>query len=336
MNDITLWGIHAGARGQADELFLQKHVVALGWPDLGDLRMLPIDREAYKERIRALRSDIKAGAVPGQAGLYFRFAHDVMPGDIMLYPSKRDRLVHVGKVVGPYEYAPKKNADFPHLRPVEWLGAFPRTQFTQGALWEIGSAISFFQVKNYAHEFLAALEGKGASVTTADEDEGIALVAEDIEQITRDFILKQLNRYLKEHALEYFVAHLLECMGYRAKVTPPSHDSGVDIIAHKDELGLEPPIIKVQAKSGEGTIGQPVLSSLAGALLNNDCGLFVTLGTFTKSAASFAKSKGNLRLIDRYELVDLIYTHYEKFDAKYKGLIPLKRVYVPEALEESE
>jgi restriction system protein len=51
---------------------------------------------------------------------------------------------------------------------------------------------------------------------------------------------------------------------------------------------------------------------------------------------SFAKSKGNLRLVDKYELVDLIYQHYEKFDARYKGLIPLKRVYVPEALPEDE
>jgi len=336
MNDVTLWGIHAGSRGQADELFLQKNVVALGWADLGDLLRLPADREAYKERIRALRSDIKAGAVPGQAGLYFRFAHEVKPGDIMLYPSKRDRLVHVGKVVGPYEYAPKKNAEFAHLRPVEWLGAFPRTQFTQGALWEIGSAISFFQVKNYAHEFLAALESKGAFALTADEDESIALVAADIEQTTRDFILKQLNRHLKEHALEHFVAHLLECMGYRAKVTPPSHDGGVDIIAHKDELGLEPPIIRVQVKSGESTVGRPILSSLAGALHASDCGLFVSLGTFSKDAESFAKSKGNLRLVDKYELVDLIYQHYEKFDARYKGLIPLKRVYVPEALTDEE
>ena len=28
--------------------------------------------------------------------------------------------------------------------------------------------------------------------------------------------------------------------------------------------------------------------------------------------------------------------HYEQFDSRYKGLLPLKRVYVPEAIEEAE
>ena len=37
-------------------------------------------------------------------------------------------------------------------------------------------------------------------------------------------------------------------------------DEGVDIVAHKDELGFEPPIIKVQVKSGEGTLGDPVVA----------------------------------------------------------------------------
>jgi hypothetical protein len=39
----------------------------------------------------------------------------------------------------------------------------------------------------------------------------------------------------------------------RAGVRDKGADGGVDIIAHKDELGFEPPIIKVQVKSKEGT-----------------------------------------------------------------------------------
>ena len=59
----------------------------------------------------------------------------------------------------------------------------------------------------------------------------------------------------------------------------------------------------------------------------------VTLGTFTGQATSFAKSKGNLRLIDGDELVKLIFQHYDEFDSRYKGLLPLRRVYVPEAID---
>jgi restriction system protein len=33
------------------------------------------------------------------------------------------------------------------------------------------------------------------------------------------------------------------------------------------------------------------------------------------------------------ELGDLIVKHYEQFDSRYKVILPLKRVYVPEPIE---
>lgn len=122
-------------------------------------------------------------------------------------------------------------------------------------------------------------------------------------------------------------------MGYRTRLSPEGPDAGVDIIAHRDELGLEPPIIKVQVKSSEGSIGDPMVSQLYGKVAAGEHGLFVTLGTFTSQARAFERSKGNLRLIGAEELVELILEHYEQFDSRYKGLLPLKRVYVPEPLE---
>jgi restriction system protein len=75
------------------------------------------------------------------------------------------------------------------------------------------------------------------------------------------------------------------------------------------------------------------VSALYGKLSNGEYGLFVTLGTFTPPSRNFEQSKSNLRLIDGAELVQLIFQHYEHFDARHKGLLPLRRVYVPEALE---
>ncbi len=56
----------------------------------------------------------------------------------------------------------------------------------------------------------------------------------------------------------------------------------------------------------------------------------------SNQAKNFAKSKSNLRLIDRDGLVDLVSQHYDQFDSRYKGLIPLKRVYVPGPIDEGE
>lgn len=106
------------------------------------------------------------------------------------------------------------------------------------------------------------------------------------------------------------------------------------IIAHKDELGFEPPIIKVQVKSTGGSISDPATSALCGKVGSGEYGLMVTLGTFTNQAKGFAGSKSNLRIIDGEELVELILQHYEQFDSRCKGLPPLRRVYVPETLDD--
>lgn len=126
------------------------------------------------------------------------------------------------------------------------------------------------------------------------------------------------------------------CCPRRTKVSPEGPDGGIDVLAHKDELGFEPPIIKVQVKSGDGSVGDPVVSALYGKVAQTEFGSLVTLSTFTAQARSFARSKSNLRLVDGTELVDLILQHYEQFDSRYKGLLPLKRVYIPEALEEGD
>jgi restriction system protein len=216
------------------------------------------------------------------------------------------------------------------------LKTVPRLQFSQGALYETGSALSLFQIRNYADEFRAALEGKAPAVPVK-EDPTVPRVQSDIQETTRDFIIKALAQELKGHPFADFVAHLLNTMGYRTRVSPAGTDGGVDIIAHKDELGFEPPIIKVQVKSGEASsVGDPVVAALYGKVDPKEFGLFVTLGTYSNQAKQFARGKANLRLIDGDELVDLILMHYEQFDSRYKSVLPLKRVYVPDPDETTE
>ncbi len=327
----TIWGIHAGRSGDADSLFLKKSVIAIGWDEMGDVTAISGDREALKQRVVEAYPQTKPGAVPGHAGQLYRFMTEMQIGDLVVYPSKLDRQIHIGKVTGPHRHDPNTDSRFPNVRKVEWLGKFPRTRFSQGALYEIGSALTLFQIRNYADEFLAALEGQGP-VPLEQDEESTMVVAEEMEATTRDFVLKRLAQEMKGHPLEHFVAHLLEAMGYRTRVAAVGTDSGVDIIAHKDHLGFEPPIIKVQVKSTEGSVGDPVVSALYGKVSASEFGLLVTLGTFTPQAQAFARGKSNLRLVDGQELVDLIFEHYEHFDSKYKGLLPLRQVYVPEPL----
>lgn len=331
MPEQVIWGIHPGKGGAAEDLFVRRKVIAIGWPNIRDLSQWS-DRDAYKAALAQAYPGEKPGAIPTKAGMLYRFVHEMQAGDLVVCPLKLAREVRIGKVTGEYQYSPDVDARYPNMRKVDWLKSVPRTSFSQGALYEMGSALTLFQIKSYADEVVAILEGR--TVEPADEEEDIVEITSDIEDQARDFVLKQLARKLKGHTFSDFVAHLLEKMEYKTRVSAPGPDHGIDIIAHRDELGFEPPLVKVQVKSSEGSIGEPDVSALYGKVGEKEFGLLVTLGTFTRQALDFAFGKGNLRLIDGDELVDLIFDYYDDLDPRYKGMIPLKRVYVPEALSE--
>jgi len=335
IKEQNIWGIHAGQTGDGDSLFLKKNYIGVGWVKMGDLSVIKPDRESFKAKILEIYPEKKPGAIPNNAGQLFRFVYEMKQNDLVIYPSKRDHQVHIGSIEGEYKYDPSIDPSYPNLRKVKWLKNIPRTQFSAGALFEIGSAMSLFMVRNYADEFTAVLESD-TSYETIVEDGSVAIVADEIENTTKDFILRRLAQELKGHPLAEFIGHLLNCMGYRTRISEAGPDGGVDIVAHKDELGFEPPIIKVQVKSTVGSVGDPIVSALYGKVGAGEFGLLVTLGTFTSHAITFAKSKSNLRLIDGDELVFLIFQHYDQFDSRYKGFLPLRKVFVPEVIEEEE
>ena len=89
--------------------------------------------------------------------MLYRFFCEVQIGDYVIYPSRSDRMINIGEVTGAYEYDAQQT-EYAQTRSVKWIKHIPRTAFSQGALYEIGSAMAFFTVKNYTDEFLAALE----------------------------------------------------------------------------------------------------------------------------------------------------------------------------------
>ncbi len=101
--------------------------------------------------------DAKPGSIPTCAGMLYRFVNEVQVGDYIVFPSKLDRIINIGVVESEYKYDGTEN-DYVQQRDVKWLKHIQRTSFSQGALYEIGSALSFFAVKNYADEFLSALD----------------------------------------------------------------------------------------------------------------------------------------------------------------------------------
>jgi restriction system protein len=337
-----MWGIH-NDKPQFD--FVGDGYISLGWSAIGDLRDVGNDKEAMKATVAAAYPDAKPGAIPVWAGLLLRFAFEMQRGDVVVFPYKADSTLNFGKVDSDYFWEASAS-DNRHRRKVTWLRTgVPRAEFTKSARYEIGSAVTLFKVKNHAAEFVSFLEG---TWPTSDSTTGVspeaaavpadqaAATAEDepnaerIETYTRDFIVETLLKELEGIRFEHFVAHLLRTMGYRTSVTQASGDGGFDIIAHRDPLGLEPPIIKVQCKRTVGSIGAPDVQKLTGTLApgGQELGLFVTLGSYSKDAVHLGRTRQDLRLVNGNELVDLVFEHYDQFDPEWKRLLPMRSVYV--------
>lgn len=328
MEEKRVWGIHT----TNDNLFLSKSMIAIGWHEFGDLTKVDANREAFKKRYAEVFPNSKKGQIPTSAGMLFRFIHEAQVGDYIIFPSKVDRKINIGEIQGDY-YFDDTDGEFVQRRKVKWLKHLPRTFFSQGALYEVGSAMTFFSVKNYADEYLTALEDgfKGNYSETTEDDESVRATAEEIRESTKDYILKELSRKLKGYDLEEFISDLLDAMGYRTKLSPHGGDSGIDIIAYKDEL---PPRILVQVKSGDGDIKESTIQSLKGAMKEGDYGLFITLSDYKKNAYKYLEATPIIRGINGTELVDLVLEHYDKLSEKYKKIIPLEKAYIPVVIDE--
>jgi restriction system protein len=328
MDARRIWAVRAGRDNQADHLFFHRGHLALGLGSGGDARLLAPTRAAFKEAFAGAGAP---GSIPVQAGQLFRFVHQMKAGDRIVYPRKIDRTLHWGEVAGDYVYDAADGPDFPHRRAVRWLATRSRDDFSPGALYELGSVLTLFEVKTFADELRRKFE-QGAPAEEAED--GAPAVARDIAETTRDFISKTIKTDFKGYPFEQLVAELFRAMGYRVQVTQKSKDDGVDVIACRDPLGVEPPILKIQAKAQDSNAGADVVKAFYASIHERDVGVFVTTAGFTAAAQEFARMRGNLRLIDGVELVDLIQDHYEAFDQKMKRRIPLRRVLAPDVAPE--
>ena len=318
----TVWGIHS----RDDGLFRHENRIAIGWAEMGDLAKIPNSRDAFKARFAQVYPDSKKAAIPTGAGMLYRFTHEVNLGDYVVYPSKEDRKINIGIVEGGYTFDPVHH--YSHQRKVKWLKHISRDLFSPAALYEVGSAMTFFSVKSFASEFLSALSPDFKKKVLEDDPESAtaAITADGILDSTKDFILKELKTNLKGFALEEFVADLLQAMGYRTTLSKKGGDGGVDITAYKDEL---PPRILVQVKSQDGDINKAPVAQLKGDMKSGDYGLFVTLSNYNDKALEFLAENPSLRGINGGELADLILKYYANLNERFQKTIPLKMAYVP-------
>lgn len=334
-----MWGIHNDALGSE---LVEQGFISVGWEEMADLKTIGDDMGRMKSAVQSAYPSAKPGAIPVWAGVLRRFAFEMAEGDLIVAPYKADSTLNFGVVAGPYEHHQDERRH-PHRRRVTWLKiGVARSLFPQAALYEIGSAVTLFQVRRHDSVFRSYLDAatdetfeaahRNLPVATSDvvTQQSVADEpnAERIDQHTRDFIARVLLTDLADREFEEFTADLLRAMGYQARVTPYSQDGGIDVIAHTDPLGIKPPIIKVQCKHTTGTRGRPDVQQLIGTLSQNEAGLYVTLGAFSADAIALERERQNLRLFSGADVTSLTLEHYDALPSRWRGRMPLRRVLV--------
>jgi restriction system protein len=166
-----------------------------------------------------------------------------------------------------------------------------------------------------------------------ESDEGGVTSAAITLETAEDWARDEIEGHLLEmdpYEFQRLVASLLAAMSYHvAWIAPPGKDDGIDIIAYSDPLGTRPPRIKVQVKRHEKPVPVGDVSAFMGNLGNEEVGIFVSSGNFTKDAEAKVRvdKQHRVTLVGLDTLVRLWVQHYDKLDQVAKQRLPLRPVY---------
>lgn len=175
-----------------------------------------------------------------------------------------------------------------------------------------------------------------AASTTADSDpltadnsaKAVSITFEEAEEHAWAEVSSYL-RSMNPYDFQNLVADLLRAMGYHVSwVSPPGKDGGLDVLAWPDALGSRLPRIKVQVKRQQQAVSVDGLRSFMALLGDDDVGLFVCTGGFTKDAETEARTqeKRRVTLISLDKLFDLWVEHYDKLTDQARRRLPLRPI----------
>ena len=151
----SVWGIHMKEMCKEPVV---NGFIGIGWKTMRNLSDLPDDRKEIRNLIQIAYPRHSPYTAGSDAGVLYRFLYGVSIGDIVVYPdtSKPDRLVHIGKIAGDYQYFPDGNP-YPSRRPVNWITHIPRDYFSESSRSSISARKTFYKIKNDS-EFRTALD----------------------------------------------------------------------------------------------------------------------------------------------------------------------------------
>lgn len=331
---MSLWVVRAGRHGEQQETALTEGLVCHAWNELPDYSAFRT-REELRGLYEKTYPHESEKQVIGGLGQVWRFAKEIQKSDLVALPLKTESAFTLGRVTGEYQYK-RVAPNVMHIRNVEWLKTIPRSTFPKDILLSMSGMLTVFKVsRNDAESRVKKIIDLPPEAETEAADAEIESEVEEgqvnVEEAARVEILKLIQSKFKRHDLARLVSAVLQAQGYRTEVSPPGPDGGVDILAGSGLLGLDPPRLCVQVKSGGTAEGQSTYNELLGVVTKfaSGQGLLVSWSGFSKPLKQDArKAHFTIRLWDQGDIVDAVLKHYDQLDDEIKAELPLKRIWV--------
>jgi hypothetical protein len=165
--------------------FRRDGLVALGWPNLGNLaaKNLAQIKDALRQAdAYRLEDNRELGT---SAGLLDTFVNRVHEGDYVVVPDPDRGAVYVGEFEGGYRYVKaKERAAYPHQRTVRWLFPRPRRELPATVISSLRAQQPIFGTDAIAMtELVRQVVASGDSSTGDDVDTDIHELEGDIEYV---------------------------------------------------------------------------------------------------------------------------------------------------------
>ncbi|WP_411954765.1 restriction endonuclease [Alkalibacillus sp. S2W] len=335
---MTVWLFRAGKQGEFENKFLEDNRIYLTWDDLNfDLMKVDSKVTLYKTLVEHYNLTKEKTAV-NWASQIWPIAHAMELGDMIVLPSKFNRTIHIGEVVGNYVFDESLGSPYYHYRNVNWFATdIPRDRFDQDILYSFGAFMTVCKIhRNNAEERIKQMKMNNWYVPKTKNvkelvEENEETTSIDLDEYIYDQISERIIQRFKGHKMETLIDELLKAKGFTTYRSPEGADQGVDILAASETLGFGDPKICVQVKSHDTPLDRPILDQLIGTMSNYgaDFGLLVSWSGFKSSVArEIPKQFFKVRLWDSKTVIQQIFEHYDNLSDEIKKEIPIKRVWM--------
>lgn len=327
------WVVRAGKNAVFLEDFLTSSRVSISSAKTGDLSNFKTKQE-ISSKLAEMYPDWKPGKWSMWAGQLFRFAHKMQKGDWVLTYDPQQRQYHIGTVSGDYLYQEEDFGPLNNHRNISWSSVVSRDDLSTSTKNSLGAISSLFKIPESAgeeiHNLLSGKKPVSKEDDSLEDDADEQAILEDIESRAVEFTKDRLSK-LDWEEMQELVAGILRAMGYKTRISPNGPDRGKDIVASPDGFGFESPRIVVEVKHREkSAMNSQAIRSFLGGRHQDDKGLFVSTGGFTKDAY-YEAERANipLTLMTMDELVRALIENYEGLDIETRQLVPLKKIFWP-------